>query len=305
MKAFLAKYKWKLLCAFVLLVIVVPVAINCLFKIKSPYNFFVAEWGAGDVLAFYGAMLASATTIIGVYISIEYAQRNYRVDEANRVRPYFALTHYRARSKANLLVMPDFNPVDEDADEPLQSSYEEYKVQRVYVIIKKEEILYMGELPKELKKQVKFSGYERSNSNNGIQIRRRRDYISLPFDAVNVGNGAATNTMIAVYKEGGEFKGINLYTIKQEDAFYFHIYYYNPDAVAGDSYIIELRYNDILGNHYSQKYPLTVIKNAGTERPSATIDFTGKQEKTDMDTEEKWHGETTHGIAGHNGAEHR
>lgn len=287
MRAFLAKYKWKLLCAFVLLVIVVPVAINCLFKIKSPYNFFVAEWEAGDVLAFYGAMLASATTIIGVYISIEYAQRNYRVDEANRVRPYFALTHYRARSKANLLVMPDFNPVDEDADEPLQSSYEEYKVQRVYVIIKKEEILYMGELPEEQKKRVEFSGYEWSNSNDGTQVLQVHDYISLPFDAENVGNGAATNTMIAVYKEGGDRKGTNLYTVKQDDTFYFHVFCDDIDAVAGNSYVIELLYDDILGNHYSQNYPLTFIKNAGTRRPSATIDFTGKQEKTDMDTEEK------------------
>ena len=102
MKAFLSKYKWKLLLAFAIFIVAIPFGINSLFKLTSPLNIFIAEWGAGDALAFYGVMLASATTIIGVYISIEYAQRNYRIDEANRVKPYLALTHYKSHSKTNL-----------------------------------------------------------------------------------------------------------------------------------------------------------------------------------------------------------
>ena len=88
MKSFLSKHKWKLLLAFIIFIVAIPFGINSLFKLTSPLDIFVAEWEAGDALAFYGVMLASATTIIGVYISIEYAQRNYRVDEVNRVKPY-------------------------------------------------------------------------------------------------------------------------------------------------------------------------------------------------------------------------
>lgn len=103
MKSFLSKHKWKLLLAFIIFIVAIPLGINSLFKLTSPLDIFVAEWEAGDALAFYGVMLASATTIIGVYISIEYAQRNYRVDEANRVKPYLALTHYIIKSVAEKL----------------------------------------------------------------------------------------------------------------------------------------------------------------------------------------------------------
>ena len=88
MRKYLSKYKWQIILAFTVFIVIIPAVINWFFKLESPCNFFVAEWGAGDVLDFYGAMLASVTTILGVYISIEYAQRNYRIDEANRVKPY-------------------------------------------------------------------------------------------------------------------------------------------------------------------------------------------------------------------------
>ena len=133
MKNFLLRHKWKLLFAFLLFVIVIPLGINCLYKLTSPCDFFAAEWDAGDALAFYGAMLASATTIIGVYISIEYAQRNYRIDEANRVKPYFALTHYKSHTTTNLLSGPPLNEISEGENKwPQGSEYEEYKLERVY-----------------------------------------------------------------------------------------------------------------------------------------------------------------------------
>ena len=102
MKSFLSKHKWKLLLAFIIFIVAIPFGINSLFKLTSPLDIFVAEWEAGDALAFYGVMLASATTIIGVYISIEYAQRNYRVDEAIMVKTYLALTDYKFHSKINI-----------------------------------------------------------------------------------------------------------------------------------------------------------------------------------------------------------
>lgn len=103
MKEFFHRHKWKLLGAFAFFLIVVPALINLAFKLHAPCGFLAAEWSAGDVLSFYGAMLASVATIMGVYLSIDYAQRNYREDEANRVRPYLALTHYKSKSRSNLL----------------------------------------------------------------------------------------------------------------------------------------------------------------------------------------------------------
>lgn len=57
MKSFLSKHKWKLLLAFIIFIVAIPLGINSLFKLTSPLDIFVAEWEAGDALAFYGVSL--------------------------------------------------------------------------------------------------------------------------------------------------------------------------------------------------------------------------------------------------------
>ena len=44
----------------------VPFAIHCLFKIHltEDYDFFVAEWSAGELLQYYGGVLAFSGTVI-------------------------------------------------------------------------------------------------------------------------------------------------------------------------------------------------------------------------------------------------
>lgn len=69
MKQYFLKYKWQIAILSFVFIIIIPVIINVLFKFESPCSFLVAEWKAGDVLGFYGTLLASVTTIIGVYIS--------------------------------------------------------------------------------------------------------------------------------------------------------------------------------------------------------------------------------------------
>ena len=64
----------------------IPAGIHWLFKQNATCDFFQAEWDAGDVLSFYGALLAAASTIVGVYLSVQAAQRSYREDEKRRVR---------------------------------------------------------------------------------------------------------------------------------------------------------------------------------------------------------------------------
>ena len=54
--------------------------------------------------------------------------------------------------------------------------------------------------------------------------------------------------------------------------------------------VIELLYGDIIGNYYSQKYPVAFGKDAETKRFCTTVDLSGKQELTDMNTEEDENG---------------
>lgn len=292
MKVFLSKYKWKLLLAFAIFIVAIPFGINSLFKLTSPLNIFIAEWGAGDALAFYGVMLASATTIIGVYISIEYAQRNYRIDEANRVKPHLALTHYKSHSKVNLFsnLAPGQTGKSIGEQDQGTSAYEEYRLERVYIIINQATIEYRDRLSDAQQQRLKSGGFEWCNQGGGCHTLQACSFVSVPFEVENVGNGAATNTMVAFYKKGEKRRGVSLYTIKQGDSFYFHIFCDDANIVKGNDYIIELLYGDIIGNYYSQKYPVTFGENAETKRFCTTVDLSGKQELTDMNTEEDENG---------------
>lgn len=292
MKAFLSKYKWKLLLAFAIFIVAIPFGINSLFKLTSPLNIFIAEWGAGDALAFYGVMLASATTIIGVYISIEYAQRKYRIDEANRVKPYLALTHYKSHSKTNLFsgFAPSQTGKSIGEQDQGTSAYEEYRLEKVYIIINQATIEYRDRLSDAQQQRLKSGGFEWCNQGGGCHTLQACSFVSVPFEVENVGNGAATNTMVAFYKKGEKRRGVSLYTIKQGDSFYFHIFCDDANIVKGNDYIIELLYGDIIGNYYSQKYPVAFGENAETKRFCTTVDLSGKQELTDMNTEEDENG---------------
>ena len=42
----------------------VPLIIHILFKIKAPNSFWVAEWSAGDLLSYYGSILAFLGTVV-------------------------------------------------------------------------------------------------------------------------------------------------------------------------------------------------------------------------------------------------
>lgn len=288
MKAFLSKYKWKLLLAFAIFIVAIPLGINSLFKLTSPLNIFIAEWGAGDALAFYGVMLASATSIIGVYISIEYAQRNYRIDELNRVKPYFALTHCSSQSKLNPSALFNSGGVETNTGEKNQNvfTYEEYRLKEIYIVIEQTTIAFRKRLSNAQQQRLKSGGLEWCNQGGGCHTLQARTFVSMPFEAENVGNGAATNTKIAFYKKGEERMGVSLYTVKKGDLFKFHIFCDDENIVKGNDYMIELIYGDIIGNYYSQKYPVAFGEDAETKRFCTTVDLSGTQKLTDMNTEE-------------------
>lgn len=297
MRKYLLKYKWHMILAFAVFIVIIPAVINWFFKLESPCNFFVAEWGAGDALAFYGAMLASVTTIVGVYISIEYAQRNYQMDEANRVKPYLSLTHYKSESKTNWGLGIPAEATDADGVEQPQSYYTEYKLDKVYIVIDQSEIRFQDKLSDKQQQRIKSGGFEWYDHGGGCRSLQSHPFVSMPFDVENVGSGAAINTMIAFYKKGEARRGASLYTIKQGDSFYFHVFCDDADSVVDNEYVIELLYGDIIGNYYSQKYPVQFKIDADTGRFCTSVDLTGKQEIDEKNMKESQNGENETGNA--------
>lgn len=279
MKEFFSRYrkhKWKFLVAFAFFVIGVPCAINILFKIKAHGAALDCELVAGDVLAFYGTLLASATTILGAYITIADAQKKYREDEKNRVKPYFALTCYEASIKIGFF---NENQATKNITEKeqVQCGYKEYRLNRVYIIINETGIEWKKKLSTAQQQRLEL-GWLKGGINSNL--------VSVPFEAENVGNGAAANTMLAFYKKGEARKSVGLYTVKQGDSFYFHIYCDDAEIVNDSEYVIEIIYKDIIGNYYSQEYPVSFDKEVKTNCFRACFELKGTQKSISINEEE-------------------
>ena len=83
------KNNWKKMLVFGIVgLIVIPVLINVVFKMDFGIEILQAEWDAGDALSFYGVLLAAFLAVYGVYLSIDYSNRNYRDDLRNQVLPF-------------------------------------------------------------------------------------------------------------------------------------------------------------------------------------------------------------------------
>ena len=272
MKEILKKY-WAIL---LLLIIGVPALINWLFKLHPSVSFFSAEWDAGAALSFYGTLLASFIAIVGVILSINYAQENYRKDEKNRQLPYFALTYMRKDSRFNLfdaVLSQENKDGNSDAD---TFYYNEYKLSRVYIVISNRGIEYKKKLDKRQMATLQQGGLAWIE-NGSTKVLKPHNYISLPFEVENVGNGAAIDFKLAFNrKDSEERRAVSLYTLKCADSVYFHVFSeLESEDLLGD-YILELQYCDILGNCYNQKYQVSFEKD--NEQVRQIIDFSGKQE---------------------------
>lgn len=96
---FIKKY-WKCLLIFIVVFLfVIPLGIHCCFKFDCRISFFQAEWSAGEVLAFYGGIVASIATVFGVYLSIQYSQSIHREDVRNSVLPFMIITPFLSKTK--------------------------------------------------------------------------------------------------------------------------------------------------------------------------------------------------------------
>lgn len=134
---------------FLFFAIVGPLGINQIFYRPPVFPIFKVSWEIGDALSYYGVLVAAVATIVGVYVSIGAAQRSYHEDEINRVKPYIALTGYRTACKVQLF---SSNPDIAASNADNQSSYEEYILDKVHVVIENQQILFKRELSDEQKR---------------------------------------------------------------------------------------------------------------------------------------------------------
>ncbi len=72
---------WVYATVIIITVIIIPLLINIAFKVSSGYDLLIAEWGAGDALSFYGTVLGSIVTVIGLITTIIFTNKQNRQSE--------------------------------------------------------------------------------------------------------------------------------------------------------------------------------------------------------------------------------
>lgn len=263
---------FQIIIASISFIIIIPLIINWLFKQSTPFDFFVAEWTAGDALSFYGSLLGAILAVYGVYLTIQYSQHNYREDIHNRVLPFLALYSLRSHSHYQM-----FAPIMQDQNPSHTSDYEEYRLKEIYFILENGEINIKSSLSKEQKQLLIQGGLKYVTTSSNSYSLCDVNLISVPLELENVGNGAAINLRIGLNKCTNKTPVyITPMNLKQNILIYLHIFAENPTAKDFGDYDLEFHYNDIYKRHYVQKYRFT-IKEDG-KKILAKLDFGSHQD---------------------------
>lgn len=271
--------KWGILGIGVLAAVVgVPIIINECYKANCGY---ITLWSAEDVLAYYGALVASVGAAAGVFVSIKAASKNYQEDVRARVLPFIAVTTFERKATVNTMALM-FEQVEKKSPQPDQAEapavrYEEYKLERIYFIITESGIEVRNKLDKRQQSILDNAGNMWSTV-DGVSILQRIEYYSLPVEIENIGNGTAVELRIGFNrKESGNQHGfLHPMMLKQGQNLYIHIFSTESyEAVKGE-YVLECHYADIYGNSYSQEFPVECDKNKDGQK-CMRITLVGKQ----------------------------
>ena len=262
----------QIIIAFIIFIFIIPLMINWLFKQCSPFEIFVTEWTAGDALSFYGSLVGATLTVFGVYLTIQYSQRNYREDIHNRVLPFLALYSLRSRSHYQM-----FAPNIQAQNLEQTPDYEEYRLKEIYFILENGKINIRSSLSKEQKQFLIQGGLKYvSNASNSYSLCDT-NFVSVPLELENVGNGAAINLRIGLNKcTDKEPVYITPINLKQNALIYVHIFSESPAEKDFGDYNLEFHYNDIYKRHYVQKYGFTI--KTEDNKIMAELDFGSQQD---------------------------
>ena len=183
-----------------------------------------------------------------------------------------ALTHYKFRARKVLL--GNNTPVE---TENQGDFYEEYKLERIYIVLNESSIEIKDKLEKDQLDILMSGGMHWESGSNGRAALRSYPYISYPFKVENVGCGAAINTVIGFCEEQKPRRGVSVFTLKPGDSAYLHIFCEDAKKIGNKRYVLDFSYYDTRGNGYSQKFLLNLYYDAYTDTAKGTIDLAGDQ----------------------------
>jgi hypothetical protein len=220
--------KYRVICIITLVcsVIIIPAIINLLFKWHTNSAILWAEWDAGDVLTFYGEVLAAIATIVVVVLTINFTVNNQRIERKLSIKP-----HLESTTKS--LAMDT---------ETLQ----EVRPGNVSYISIGETISYHFEY-----QSIPGSEFHDNTAQLFTELNESRRMIVIGYELSNVGAGNALNINFTI--NGKSFMPKFAVTDKKTKRF---ILVFNSELITNHSSLVKLHfsYSDVASlGHYEQE----------------------------------------------------
>ena len=230
-------------------------------------------------MSFYGVLLAAFLAVYGVYLSIDYSNRNYRDDLRNQVLPFFAVNSLKTKASNNWL-----NPIMEKEERTKKNEiqgYIEYKITDYNFVLEDGKIGIYDGLTNNQKMVLDNAGFKWIR-NGGVMMCVASNYICHPLEIENVGNGAAISFRIGFNRKNTpekDRKYAYAIPIKVGEKIMVHIFSEDCGKNSpnlGD-YVLDMHYKDIYGNEYSQQHDINLDYSDEHSSPVISILYEEKQ----------------------------
>ena len=270
--------------AIILFAICGPWLVKSLITTKLAIENFSAIWNSSDALSYYSTIIAALIGAMGIFLTILHSNKKYSEEVRNQSLPFFAFHILCKENKypSNILCEQPKIKKENNFDENWE--YSEYKLRNIYFILKDKTIMVDNKLTDDEMELIKKDGNKLEVDKNDAVYLKKVSVMMLPYEIENVGKGAAINTEIAFNKlpvskkEQGHVKSEN---IKVGDSMSIHIFCDSiTENIAGE-YILAIKYSDIYGNKYLQKYKISIrfVDKNGIKGCEITTDYRSTQKQ--------------------------
>lgn len=238
-----------------------PLLIHVLFKVDAS-SWLGAEWTAGDMLQYYGTIVAASIAIYGVYLTFQDNRR--AIGEQGRLNklPYFSLTTLRNSVRNPLLGTTSEKRIDSKGGEVLKPSdknqeyyYKEEKQKAAIISIREGTASIVTKLSEEDKRLITNGGVTEQRLAPGVIGFTNEHMIYVPIILKNVGNGAALDFRVCFYsREDGsdDRKYVSSTSVDMDEEFYLGFFSVCEKEENVGEYLLEVIYRDIFENQYRQ-----------------------------------------------------
>lgn len=226
------------------------------FNQKSP--------SSGDLLGYYGTVIAATLATCGVFITLKDNKKEFVEQQRVSVLPFIAVDVLTEKKR-----IPIFNNGEVEIKSNINKEkntyyYHEEKLKECFCIINNGKCTLFNGLTNDQIDRVINQGNPFKQKEPGKFVLEPSRVVYLPIELENVGIGAAINFRLGIFPEGGSQKYIKPIPMKVGDKFYCGVYLDEDsdiDFCAG-VYHISIYYQDVIGNGYKQDNQFILEKNS-------------------------------------------